>query len=171
MRVVNERKNGDYQATPVILERTPGKALRSLIHCEFGFGGTETNRSETSLAVRTLVMGCVDDTLIEGTPEEMVLFHTASDICKAARLLRGNLKETTAIKRAIKEIPKSFAESARAILVGANTAKVIGVMLLDIKDNDLLREVLKLPADEVLDLLELRVDNKATEEELLGLVA
>lgn len=102
MQVTNERNNGGYITTPVILQRTPGKALKALISCEFGFGGIELSRADTSLTVRTRVMGCVDDTT---------------------------------------------------------------------EDVDLLREVLKLSSDEVLTLLELKVDEKASEEEMLGLVA
>ena len=171
MQVTNERNNGGYKTTPVILQRTPGKALKALISCEFGFGGIELSRADTSLTVRTRVMGCVDDTTIEGSVDEIVLFHKASDVCNAVRHLRDSGEPIASIEKAIKEVPWSFAETARSIMGNANTAKVIGVLLLEIEDVDLLREVLKLSSDEVLTLLELKVDEKASEEEMLGLVA
>ncbi|OGN04402.1 MAG: hypothetical protein A3B99_04950 [Candidatus Yanofskybacteria bacterium RIFCSPHIGHO2_02_FULL_44_12b] len=74
IRQTNLRDNGQGMKRDIGGCRRPlMAALESMVVYELGYGGSVTDLSETKVVVETVVLGCKDATIFEGSREEMEL--------------------------------------------------------------------------------------------------
>lgn len=151
-------------------EITSSKALSQLIEFEWEFGGKTVFVSKTAVMVVTMVMGCKDSTLIEGTEEEMAPFLTAVGCCAIVRNEAPGMTIPNDAKRTFKNSPE-MAEHAAQIIQGTSTGKGICLLMLNIDDEDFISKSSKLPLKDLLALVEMCVFENASNDDILSLVA
>lgn len=84
IEVRNYRSNGGPEVLLSNPERTLDDALRQLLVSELAYGGRISGCTETSLEVKTEIMGCHDRTVFSGPLEEMKLLFIATVLWKKA---------------------------------------------------------------------------------------
>lgn len=84
IEVRNYRSNGGAEILLSNPERTLDEALKQLLVSELAYGGQISGSTETSLEVKTEIMGCHDRTVFSGPLEEMKLLFIATVLWKKA---------------------------------------------------------------------------------------
>lgn len=84
IEVRNYRSNGGAEILLSNPERTLDEALKQLLVSELAYGGQISGCTETSLEVKTEIMGCHDRTVFSGPLEEMKLLFIATVLWRKA---------------------------------------------------------------------------------------
>lgn len=79
--IVTNSRQKDGQNIPGKPTQEPAdKAFHQLVHCEFGYGGYVVDLKPHRIEVVTHVMGCIDNTVMEGSVKDMEPFLKAAAI-------------------------------------------------------------------------------------------
>ena len=133
IEVRNYRSNGGPEILLSNPERTLDEALKQLLVSELAYGGQISGSTETSLEVKTEIMGCHDRTVFSGPLEEMKLLFLATLLWRKAEKrvsFDDWWKEVSAKTDGVPLLVKMMAPQVNAEL----TWKEIGKMLAGDRD-------------------------------------
>lgn len=144
----------------------PSKALDILTNCELAFGGHIVSIEPTRVETRTVVMGCVDQSIFEGTEEEMRLLVEMATATQEVRQLRNQPS-----RPADDGTKGDIHRLANALAANTGATKVAAISLLgELSGLEGLGRVSALGLDDITSVLGLIADGEATREEALSLI-
>lgn len=157
---------------PITRTETVAKALSGLILYEIGYGGSIIELTPMKVAVRTVVMGCVDTSIWEGLPEEMELLveAAAASVMAAPSITSGPLHEAIVTK--VMNLTKGkplLIKLGMGMITGAPRAKLVMLSLLPepLTDEELIKKLIRLTPNDLLALVMcVRVDGMTLKEAL-----
>lgn len=134
-------KDGEHFVQPTLTFNDPLEAMIHLAKVELGWGAQIIDVRENSIEAQTQVMGCLDTSIFEGSPEEMrPLFELVYFYLKASKE-HGNLivekmvDYTQHLPNGIAGVP-AFITMMTPFLIGSNRLKVAVMLACGVRSVD-----------------------------------
>lgn len=154
-------------------EVKPGKAAATVIEYELGYGGVLVECSETRLVFKTIVLGKIDHTVLEGTPEELEPLMNFLGICYTLNTDKDFDDLFEAIKgtdMAEKLLRPLFLTTAGVMLVGTGRTRRAATAFLAETEEDI-KLFMPQSLKSLVTMIELKIDSNASQEDLRALAA
>ena len=132
---IQNRNNSGHQCPTDTCEVSVKSALESLVVYEIGYGGQITDITKTKVAVRTLVMDCVDTAEFTGTEEEMKLLVEAAALSLGTSPMAASVPEAyrqaalDEVMKVTKGIPL-YMKLGGGMLLGGFTLKSLLIIMI-----------------------------------------
>lgn len=144
----------------------PSKAINILVNCELAFGGQIVDITSTRVETRTVVLGCVDQSVFEGSPEEMeylVKMATATNEVRLQRSERPRPEDDGG--------PNDIRRLMMALSDATSSVKVAAIATLgDLNGLEMLSRVSTMHLEDITSVIGLIADGEATREEAFSLI-
>jgi hypothetical protein len=129
---VNVRRTRDR--FPLLTKtKTVSQAFYQFVCCELAFGGRITEVTEDKVAIRTTVLGSVDETEITGSQEQMRIFVQAAEATRVVDSLWGSSPQVKVDLPSHLQLP-AIKETAQAIIAGSPRCKKV-LLTVIVKNN------------------------------------